>query len=296
VTIDLEEVLASHGPDEPSRYIAIADHFLGRDDRPAAAAALDRAYGLAPDDPGLARHRAAILDELAVTEHGLVWRYIPAGSFVMGSDRGDPDERPMHPRRIGAFWMTNVPITWTAYCVLMGWSSPSESFPPESVPIDRLALGLRNDIRNQYSRAEPRDAYDWRAHVIGGPGEVARADSPALMRYAEKPMVAAVIEECDLLATRLTRNAFRVALPTEAQWEKAARGGLVGNRFSWGDEPASPERCDFGHFGAFHLVEPLSLPPNGYGLYGMCGGSGSGPAMTTTRSHIARRPRAAARR
>ena len=98
MTIDLDEVSASHGPDEPSRYIAIADHFLGLGDRAAAATALDRAHGLAPDDAGLARHRAAILDELAVTEHGLVWRYVPAGSFLMvQSSRSNSPPPPWSP-------------------------------------------------------------------------------------------------------------------------------------------------------------------------------------------------------
>jgi len=251
--IDLDEVIASHGPDDPSRYIAIADHFLGHGDRQAAAAALDRAYGLAPDDAGLARHRAAILDELAVTEHGLVWRYVPAGTFEMGSDRGDPDERPVHARGVAAFWITEAPITWTAYCQLMGWSLPPDSVPPKDDPMAGFDLYQRAKIRMQYCQA--RDG------APRGPE-----------RYAVKPMIAVTVEECDRLAAQLTGGAARFALPTEAQWERAARGGLVGKRFAWGDQPASPERCDFDHFGAFHIADPRSLPRNSYGLYAMCGG------------------------
>jgi formylglycine-generating enzyme required for sulfatase activity len=91
-------------------------------------------------------------------------------------------------------------------------------------------------------------------------------------RYAVKPMIAVTVEECDRLAAQLTGGAARFALPTEAQWERAARGGLVGKRFAWGDEPASPERCDFDHFGEFHIADPRAVPSNGYGLYAMCGG------------------------
>jgi formylglycine-generating enzyme required for sulfatase activity len=196
-----------------------------------------------------------------VIEAGLVWRYVPAGTFVMGSDRGDPDERPVHPRRVAAFWITDVPITWVAYCLTMGWSPPSAGWPPESgsESIERFPLGQRNKIRMRYCRGELVAAYDWRAHILPGRGEPATPETSDFQRYATRPMVAVAIEECELLAARLTTTAFRIALPSEAQWEKAARGGLVGARFSWGDQPAVPARCDFDHFGAFHLV-------------GMCGG------------------------
>src|SRR5262249_4847099 len=96
--IDLDEVIASHRDADVARYVAIADYFLVREDRAAAAVALDRAFGLAPDNSDIARQRAVILDELALREHDLAWRYVPAGTFLMGSATGDPDERPVHPR------------------------------------------------------------------------------------------------------------------------------------------------------------------------------------------------------
>ncbi|HEU4734654.1 MAG TPA: SUMF1/EgtB/PvdO family nonheme iron enzyme [Kofleriaceae bacterium] len=272
--IDLEQVVASHGPDDPSRFIAIADHFLEQGDHPAAAAALDRAYGLSPGDPDLARHRAAILDQLAVIEHGLRWRYVPAGTFLMGSEHGDPDERPVHPRRVAAFWITDVPITWAAYCELMGWSPPPSGRPPSvDLHVDRgFDLNQRLKIRLQYCESMTLAARDWHAHAMEGFGEVRRSPPGAPRSYAVKPMVAVVVAECDALAARLTTPRIRIALPSEAQWEKAARGGLVGKRFAWGDEPPTPERCDFDHFGEFHVEDPRALPANGYGVHGMCGG------------------------
>lgn len=276
MTIDLEDVLASHGPDDPARFIAIADHFLTADDPSAAAAALDRAYGLVPGDADLARHRAAILDQLAVHEHDLVWRYVPAGTFLMGSETGDPDERPVHPRRLPAFWITEAPITWFEYCALLGWSAPPEGWPPEDTEIERdeqFELAQRSKIRLQYCESETLRATAWHAHADPKlAGKVARRDLAAERRYDVKPMIAVAPHEAERLAAHLKAPAVRYALPTEAQWEKAARGGLVGCRYAWGDAPPTRERCDFDRMGDYRLIDPRELPPNSYGLFGMCGG------------------------
>jgi formylglycine-generating enzyme required for sulfatase activity len=284
--ISLEDVIASHGDDDPSRFLAIADHFLTIEDLPAAAAALDRAYGLSPGDAALARQRAAILDQLAVHEHGLTWRYVPAGTFLMGSDHGDPDERPVHPRRLAAFWITDVPIPWSDYCTLAGFRPPPGGAPPDAAELARLdgfSLRQHNKIRLQYCESETERARDWHAHAgmeqIGGP--VPRR-SAAPNRYDKKPMVAVALPEIEILLAKLAARpsgdgtppggAPRYSLPTEAQWEKAARGGLVGRRYAWGDEPPTRDRCDFDRMGDFRLIDPRELPPNGYGLHGMCGG------------------------
>ena len=85
-------------------------------------------------------------------------------------------------------------------------------------------------------------------------------------------MVAVAWQDAEELAAHLSTDKVRYSLPTEAQWEKAARGGLISQPYSWGAEPPDPERCDFDHFGDFTLGDPRAFPANGYGLHGMCGG------------------------
>ncbi|MEZ4322736.1 MAG: SUMF1/EgtB/PvdO family nonheme iron enzyme [Myxococcota bacterium] len=232
-------VLDAFGPGgDPGEALVLADQALeGGDDR-LAAAALDRAWGLAPHDSRVEAQRREVLDRLEVREHGLVWRYVPTGTYLMGSEHGDPDERPVHPVRVEGFWMMDAPMTWDDDSRLRGWVDGS----PEPEPEGWNGFQHMNfdKLRNHYS-------------------------------LRGRPMVAVGWQDAESLARDLSGGSVWYGLPTEAEWEKAARGGRIGSRYPWGDGTPDPGDIDCDRFGSFEIADPTSLRPNGYGLHGMCG-------------------------
>jgi formylglycine-generating enzyme required for sulfatase activity len=273
----VRRVFEACGPEGTSAdALVLADAFLERAEARLAARALDRAFGLAPDDAAIARQRGAILDSLGL-EEGLRFRFVPGGPFLMGSAEGDPDERPVHAATTGDFWLSDTPVTWASYCRLMGWEPP---------PGSGLSDEQGSQIRLQYCETETTGAIDWHVHapesvwesdgkkrssveIFGRPP---RGDPSRPLAYDSKPMVAVTLEDAQRLCQRLSTDRVEYRLPSEAEWEKAARGGRIGARWPWGNVPPDPSRCDFGHFGEFKIVEPRRLAPNGYGLFGICGG------------------------
>ncbi len=157
---------------------------------------------------------------------------IPGGTFKMGSETGDEDEQPIHAVKIEPFFMDQAPVTNAQFFEFLQARPEWRKAAADRARTDRDYLALWN--YNTYPpelRDHPVVFVSWYA---------ARA-------YAE---------------WRGCR------LPTEAEWEHAARGGLEEREFPWGDLPDS----DRAHFhSSLGTVPVKSFPPNGHDLFEMAG-------------------------
>lgn len=191
---------------------------------------------------------ADLLPELAL---------IPSGEFVMGSEDADEDERPAHRVSVDDFLIAVHPVTQAEYSRFVretGYRAPAIYELP-------LVVTAGGPERERAFRAAGQP-YVW----MDSEAPKDRLDHPVtLVRWDD------AIAYCAWLSAASGRT---VRLPTEAEWEKAARGGLEGRRYPWGDR-LDRTKANF-------LSEPSqkpthgttqcrSHPPNGYGLFDMVG-------------------------
>jgi formylglycine-generating enzyme required for sulfatase activity len=179
---------------------------------------------------------------------------IPAGEFGMGAEDGDEDERPIRRVYLDAFAISAHAVTNEQYVEFIR----ATGHPAPSVrDLPRLVTPA-----HEASFREIAATYSWR----GGEPPRDRGRHPVtLVGYAD------AIAYCAWLSTRLSR---RVRLASEAEWERAARGGLDGRRYPWGDD-IDPSRANFLPDPALKKhrgTRPVGCyPPNAYELYDMSG-------------------------
>ncbi len=182
---------------------------------------------------------------------------IPAGEFLMGSDDAEEDERPVHRVHLDDFFIAIQPVTNAEYARFV--SDTGHRAPAiYEVPVVVKAGGAERERSFRHIGGR----YVWE----DGHPAMERADHPVtLLRYEDAAAY------CAWLSAK-TGKSFR--LPTEAEWEKAARGGAESKRYPWG------ERLDRNM--ANFLVDPTlksthgttpcrTYPPNGFGLYDVAG-------------------------
>jgi len=228
----------------------------------------------------------------------MVW--IEGGEFRMGSEDFYPEERPVHTVTLDGFWMDEHPVTVAEFRRFVrdtGYVTLAERTPDRAMYPDAASEDLVAGSLVFHPTAGPVDLGDFRRWWRYVPGACwHRPDGPGSTSAGRErhPVTHVVYEDAEAYATWAGK-----ALPTEAEWEFAARGGLDQATFIWGDEFAPRARMMAntwqGEFpwqnlrtDGFEGTSPVgSFRANGYGLFDMAGNVWEWTSDFFTRNHSA---------
>jgi formylglycine-generating enzyme len=211
-------------------------------------------------------------------------RWVPGGTFKMGSEAFYPEEGPVHPVTVDGFWIDEHPVTVAQFRRFVKatdyetWAqhSPHPADYPDADP--ELLVPGSLVFRPTRGPVDLRDFRNWWEWTPGAFWRQPEGPSSNLGGRELHPVVHVAPRDADAYAAWVGKE-----LPTEAQWEYAARGGLEGAVFTWGDEFAPRGRMMAntwqGQFpwqnlelDGYARTSPVKrFPANGYGLYDMAG-------------------------
>jgi formylglycine-generating enzyme required for sulfatase activity len=212
----------------------------------------------------------------------MVW--IDGGTFMMGSDHHYPEEAPSHEVVVNGFWIDPTCVTNAQFARFIhetGYVTVAErSADPADYPGAKPELLAPASVVFQKPEGlvDRRNHFNWWGYVQGANWLHPRGPGSSISGLANHPVVHVAFEDAEAYARWVGKS-----LPTEAEWEFAARGGLDEAEFAWGDElvPGGRHMANTwqGDFPWQNLAEdghewtsPVGFfPPNGYGLFDMVG-------------------------
>jgi formylglycine-generating enzyme required for sulfatase activity len=213
---------------------------------------------------------------------GMVW--IRGGTFRMGSDEFYPEERPVREAGVDGFWIDPHAVTVTEFMRFVkatGYATVAERVPdPATYPDTDPALLVAGSLVfiRPPGPVDLDDQSAWWAYLPGADWQHPEGPGSNLDGRARHPVTHVAYADALAYAQWAGR-----ALPTEAEWEFAARGGLDGARYPWGDVEFPNGRAAAntwqGEFpwqnlriDGYERTSPWgAFAPNGYGLYDMTG-------------------------
>ena len=212
----------------------------------------------------------------------MVW--IPGGTFRMGSDSHYEEEKPAHRVTVDGFWIDRFPVTnerFAQFVTASGHTTFAEIPPdpaqyPGALPHMLYAGSLL--FVKPADKVDQRDIRNWWHFARGADWQHPEGPESSIEQRGRHPVVHVAFSDAEAFAAWEGKS-----LPTEAEWEFAARGGLDGATYAWGEEftpggrhaantwqgefPWQNHRTD-----GFEGTSPVdSFAPNGYGISDMIG-------------------------
>ena len=209
---------------------------------------------------------------------------ILGGAFTMGSDRSYPEEAPPRRVRVSPFWIDATPVTnrqFAAFAEATGHRTTAEvppdpklypGMPPEMARAGSLVFSAQD------AGSSLVDYHDWWKFEAGASWRSPQGPGSTIADLFDHPVVHVSYEDAAAYAKWAGKS-----LPTEAEWEFAARGGHDGRMYQWGEELA-PDGAMLANYwqGRFPVENTLKdgyygtspvgmFPPNDFGLYDMIG-------------------------
>jgi len=210
--------------------------------------------------------------------------FIPGGTFRMGSDRHYPEEAPVHRVTVDGFWIDRTPVTnrdFRAFVNATGHVTFAEIKPdPKDYPgaLPHMLKAGSLVFHPPKHAVDLRDWSQWWTFKFGANWRRPYGPRSSISGLDDHPVVHVAYRDAEAYATWAGKD-----LPTEAEWEFAARGGLDGAEFAWGDTltPSGRHMANtwqglFPHqnlgLDGHERTSPVgAFPPNGYGLHDMIG-------------------------